>query len=581
MAEMHLPVVKTSMTTMIGLLSFALSPLAPVRAFGLFGAVGMLYCMLFSLAVVPAVLALGRPGLFVSPGGGTDSVLGASVEALSRFFIRRRPVAIAPRVVAIALLGLVALLAPFGIARIEVQDSWIDGFDPESEFYQATQRFNEGFFGTHQLFVLVDTGREVHRGTVAASRFGDDEIRVPAVDLPPPQRLIGRMLKVRRAVVAHDGGAAPETTEWSTWIEDAALEGDDLVLKTPARLGSGKFALRLEGEEPVEYEVLARRLTSPDVLAQIDRLAEFISNRGAEKVGGVLAPSDYLETTRFIISKRDENAREVPEDPEAIYGLWRNYEAVRGEARRREVVDGELDRALVTVFLKNANFADTASLMARIRDHEANWLADEGIRLAFAGDVAVSQSLIDGIVSTEVRALAFSLLGILAVTALLCRSLLWGAVCVVPCVVSVLSSFAVMGWLGVPLGVATSMFAVMTLGVGVDYAIHVVERARAALRRGAGRGEAAAEAMRTTLGAVTLDTVAVAAAFGLLVSSQVPANARLGLIVTLSLIGCYAATVLFVPALVPGRVGRRSRSPGREGSAAASGSSRSSASFAE
>ncbi|MCH8150383.1 MAG: MMPL family transporter [Planctomycetes bacterium] len=41
-----------------------------------------------------------------------------------------------------------------------------------------------------------------------------------------------------------------------------------------------------------------------------------------------------------------------------------------------------------------------------------------------------------------------------------------------------------MGLFGVPLGVATSMFAGMTLGIGVDYAIHLLERYRRARESG-------------------------------------------------------------------------------------------------
>ena len=53
MKEMHVPVVKTSLTTAIGFLSFALSPIRPVQAFGLFTAVGIVFCMVWSLTVIP------------------------------------------------------------------------------------------------------------------------------------------------------------------------------------------------------------------------------------------------------------------------------------------------------------------------------------------------------------------------------------------------------------------------------------------------------------------------------------------------------------------------------------------------
>ena len=106
--------------------------------------------------------------------------------------------------------------------------------------------------------------------------------------------------------------------------------------------------------------------------------------------------------------------------------------------------------------------------MREIRSYEKEHLTPLGIRVGFAGDVAVSQSLIQGIVRTQLQSLFWSLVGIWAVTTVLGRSLRWGIYCVLPSALAVLINFAVMGWMGIPLGVATSMFAGMTLGIGVD-----------------------------------------------------------------------------------------------------------------
>ena len=65
MEEMAPPVVKTSVTTAVAFLSFTLSPLGPVQAFGVFTAVGIIFCMLWSLTVIPALLALIPPSRLV------------------------------------------------------------------------------------------------------------------------------------------------------------------------------------------------------------------------------------------------------------------------------------------------------------------------------------------------------------------------------------------------------------------------------------------------------------------------------------------------------------------------------------
>ncbi len=111
-------------------------------------------------------------------------------------------------------------------------------------------------------------------------------------------------------------------------------------------------------------------------------------------------------------------------------------------------------------------------------------------------------------------------------------------------------NFAVMGSLDVPLGVATSMFSGMTIGVGVDYAIHLMERVKLNTAGEANRGEAIVRAIQESGPAIVIDALAIALGFGVLLMSQVPANRRLGGLVILAVGTCLVATFVLVPALL-------------------------------
>src|SRR5262249_29113162 len=153
----------------------AFSPIAPVQAFGIVTGAGSLFCMVWSLTVIPALLALGKPERFVAPrrptekpGSRKDSVFGAFADLVVR---HRR------KVLAAALIFLVmALLA---LLRLGVQDSWSGGFSPEGCFYRGTEAFNRQFFGTHLLQVLLDTGHEVLRGELSAEHVDHHEVSLP------------------------------------------------------------------------------------------------------------------------------------------------------------------------------------------------------------------------------------------------------------------------------------------------------------------------------------------------------------------------------------------------------------------
>jgi predicted RND superfamily exporter protein len=181
-------------------------------------------------------------------------------------------------------------------------------------------------------------------------------------------------------------------------------------------------------------------------------------------------------------------------------------------------------------------------------------LAPLGVRIGFAGDVAVSQAMIDAIVTTQVRSLVLSLLGVFAVTALLGRSLRLGLLCLLPPAVAVVVNFSLMGWTGIPLGVATSMFSAMAIGLGVDFAIHLTERFRS-LAAARPAGDRLLAALSVSGPAISTSAIGLAGGFGVMMLSQVPAVGRLGFFALASILTCLLSTLVLLP-LILGRHGK-------------------------
>ena len=183
----------------------------------------------------------------------------------------------------------------------------------------------------------------------------------------------------------------------------------------------------------------------------------------------------------------------------------------------------------------------------------------------------MSQSLIGGIVATQLHSLSWSLAGIFVVTSALGGSLRWGTYCLLPSLLAVLAKFALMGWLGIPLGVATSavtshsrhvyhIYAVRVRdrdGVlqrmasrGVNCAIHLLESHRQAQAGGMIAKEALSRSLALTGPPALINTVAVSLGFGVLTLSQVPANARLGILLVVGLVNCFLASLAILPVLL-------------------------------
>jgi predicted RND superfamily exporter protein len=542
-------VVKTSVTTAIGFLSFTLSPVAAVRAFGAFAALGILLCLVWTLTVIPAVLVRFGPGRFLGrrrdvvsggPGssGGTGG-LGRALERLARGAAARPWPVVAGAV-------LLAALSALGLGRVEVQDGWISGFAAASDFRRDTEAFETSYLGTHRLLVCIDVGHLALRGDLGPDDVGRDLVRLPADLVRDPAELVGCRLTLSPV----DPPDRPtDLPEWTTVIDSAWRDGPGITVSVARGSGSPEMMRRYWSGSLLRYEVLSQALKRPAVLGVVRELEQFVARQTDCSVGGVLGPARFLETTNFMYLGGKEGSRSIPDDPFAVDRLWHNYGTVRGERRLRAVVDPTFSRALIEVYLKDANYVDTARLLGRIRGFEREHLVPLGAALSFSGDVATSQALIEAVVTTQVRSVLVSLVGIVLVVALLARSAAFGLLAVLPSSLAVLVDLAGMGLFGVPLGVATSMFAAMTLGIGVDYAIHLLEWVR---RERARRGpvEAVAAAARVAGPAVLVDGAAVGLGFSVLALSGIPANARLGLLLVSSVGVCMAVTLVLLPAII-------------------------------
>jgi len=429
MGDLVRPITLTSLTTGIGFLSFLSSPLEAVRAFGWFAPLGIGFCLLWSLTVIPAALSL-LP----------DEKLRRPRRAPPMMRIGGRGLSIVRAVLLVVLVVAVGS----GVDRLVVQDSWVDGFAPGSPFRRATDRVNESFYGTHLL------------------RF--------SLTFPPL-------------------------------------------------------------DEPLEsvYHGEPGPLLVPETLLGLGELERFIGDW--ERVGGVQGLHGNLVTTAFLRSGRREDRRKIPDNPPEVAVVVNRLEEVRGRSERRKLVDDARRTCLTTVFLKNANYRDTEALMRAIEARVAESFPEAELR--FAGDVAVSQAMIPVIVESQVRSLLLALGGALLVLMIALRRPVLALVVMTPTAAAVIATFGLMGWTGMPLGVATSMFCAITLGIGVDYSLHFAAAFGRATK--AGRADPAASARVEVGPAIIADTLAIAFGFGLLVFSSVPANARLGILVAFGL----------------------------------------------
>jgi predicted RND superfamily exporter protein len=120
----------------------------------------------------------------------------------------------------------------------------------------------------------------------------------------------------------------------------------------------------------------------------------------------------------------------------------------------------------------------------------------------------------------------------------------------VPLALAVAVNFGVMGLLGIPLDTMTSAISAMAVGIGADYAMYFLFRAREELTAGYALDEALERALLTSGKAILFVSSAIAFGYATLCLSGFAVHVQLGSLVALAMLVSSASALVLLPAIV-------------------------------
>ena len=234
----------------------------------------------------------------------------------------------------------------------------------------------------------------------------------------------------------------------------------------------------------------------------------------------------------------------------------------------RQVVDGLLakDPDLAHFLVVNPQGVDTMLLQfpavlgypawTRMlqEEIEALWHGDDRLITATSESivaVAVTDQITDGqtaAISTTI-AVALGILSIFFWVTL--RQPALGVVAVGPIVLVLICVLGTMALLGIPYTLITSIITALSIGIGVDYTIHVIHRYREEFARLRHPEKAAVQTLATTGSALLGSALTTAFGFGVLIASPLAASQQFGITATITIVYSLVVSVFVVlPAMV-------------------------------
>lgn len=302
----------------------------------------------------------------------------------------------------------------------------------------------------------------------------------------------------------------------------------------------------LDGTDYLDVVVEAQNvddLLKPEYLARIDKLQRYLES--LDHVGGTTSIVDYLKQMHRAFSA-DDSKYTIPDSVDGVAQLFSLYSDPSDFTDKHQ----DFKTALIRANVNHGHYTTIKTLVHQVEDYLAKEFTTPDLTARITGSTHVNYHWIKSIGDNHASSVLISFAAVLLVAMLVFRSVIGGLLAVLPVATAVLVVYAVMGFGNLWLGTGTSMFAAIAIGLGIDFAIHTLDRIRD-IAKTEGLSDAALLKLYPNTGrALFFNFAGIAAGFGVLMTSEVPPLVRFGLLVAVSVATAFIAAMTIVPALI-------------------------------
>lgn len=277
--------------------------------------------------------------------------------------------------------------------------------------------------------------------------------------------------------------------------------------------------------------------------ARLDRLRRFQASL-KEECGHAFGLLDLLE--EYSKASPKQSARDAgPPSAETL----REFRKAAPREVLRPFLDYDGSRAAIRLRVHAPASLDALRIESRVHALAEERLGD-GFEVRVAGDVLLIARLCEQITARLLTSLLVLALAVAFMIAVSTRSPAIGLVAILPNLFPVVVTLGAMGWLGIPMSVATFPVTLVAFGVTVDDTIHLLARHHLERARGGGVLDAVSRGLARELRPVLATAVIVAAGYLVMTLSPFRVNAEVGLLFAIAMLSGVVTDLVLTPLLL-------------------------------
>jgi len=547
MDELFMPMLYTSLTSVAGFASLALTPIPPVQVFGAFVALGIAMAWLLTVTFIPAYVMLIPARRLEGFGAVHHAEESEEPHGWLARWLQRLGGATYRQVKPILALALVALfVAGYGISRITVNDNPVKWFTPSHPIRVADEVLNRHFGGTYMAYLALLPPTERFDAAVFLADFRQraaERMEALRAEQPRAEAVFGELREIAAERAARADVATEKNREAALKAIAAAVD-ERLAAATGDEAAAWDEAALFLDEERQRSEIFKE----PEVLRYVQHLQEELLKTGI--VGKSNSVADIVETVHRELLGGEDSELRIPERRRMVAECLVQFENSHRPQDLWHFVTPDYRTASIWVQLTSGDNKDMTHVVRAIDGFVKANPPPAGLRPEWFGLTYINVIWQNRMVWGMFQSLAGSFVVVFLLMTILFRSALWGLLSMVPLTVTIVVIYGALGLVGKSYDMPVAVLSSLALGLAVDFAIHFLARGRSLRRQYGSWGRAAPNVFGEPARAIVRNMIVIATGFTpLLLAPLTPYN-TVGILLATILALSGLATLLVLPGLV-------------------------------
>lgn len=532
MDDLFMPMLYTSLTSAAGFASLALTPIPPVRIFGVFVAFGIMLAWIVTIIFVPSyIMMLGEKRL-----SGLGEVGGEKETYLTRHLRWIGGVTHERSKMILAAAALALIIAIYGISRIEINDNPVKWFKKTHAIRVADNVLNKHFGGTYEAYLVLE-------GTERDESLSDIKALVQKqIQTESDEVIDAALIDQASALIETSASGASGIDDFLETVIDRLNE----KLDTAGDDSYDFWASALDRVETVKNrgEVFKR----PDVLGYISGIQDHLLE--TDVVGKSNSVADLVKKIHQELFEGDPVRYSIPETVPAVAQSLISFQNSHKPDDLWHLVTPDYRKASIWVQLKRGDNKDMERVVRAVKEYLEMTPPPVALKADWAGLTYLNIVWQEKMVWGMLKSFLSSFVVVFIMMTVLFHSPLWGILAMVPLSVTIALIYGIIGIAGKDYDMPVAVLSSLTLGLAIDFAIHFLERSRVMYKKTGSWETASKEMFEEPARAISRNVIVIAVGFTpLLAAPLVPYN-TVGIFLASIMAISGIATMFILPSLI-------------------------------